>query len=94
MNEAWLFDELERVAGPLTPLQRILLGTDGSVTRILELATGAPVAITTLQQTVEAADLLVAQRLDVPPGQKVNHRIVELKNTRTHETLIYADSLS
>jgi len=94
MNEAWLFDELERVAGPLTPLQRILLGTDGSVTRILELATGAPVAITTLQQTVEAADLLVAQRLDVPPGQKVNHRIVELKNTRTHETLIYAESFT
>lgn len=92
MKKEWLFDELERVAGPLTPLQRILLGTDGSVTRILELATGAPVTITTLLQTVEAADPRVAEMLDIPPGQEVNHRVVELKNTRTRETLIYAES--
>ncbi len=92
MNESWLFAEIERVAGPLTPLQRILLGTDGSVTRILELATGAPVTITTLSQTVEAASPPVAEMLAVPLGQEVNHRIVELKNTRTGETLIYAES--
>lgn len=92
MNEAWLFDELERVTGPLSPLQKILLGTDGSVTRILELATGAPVTVTTLLQTIEVADREVAERLKVAPGQEVNHRIVELKNTRTGETLIYAES--
>lgn len=92
MKEARFFEELERVTGPLSPLQRILLGTDGSVTRILELATGSPVAVTTLLQAVEPADRDVAERLDVDVGQDVNHRIVELRNTRTGETLIYAES--
>lgn len=92
MKEAKLFEDLERAAGPLSPLQKILLGTDGSVTRILELATGAPVSINTLLQTVEAADSGIAGRLGIAPGQEVNHRIVELRNTRTGETLIYAES--
>jgi beta-ribofuranosylaminobenzene 5'-phosphate synthase len=86
------FAEVERVAGPLSPLQRIFLGTDGSVTRLLELATGEPVTITTLLQEVEPADAGVAARLEVPAGEAVNHRIVELKNARTGELLVYAES--
>jgi len=92
MKEFFPCDDLERTAGPLSPLQRVLLGTDGSVTRILELACGAPVAVTTRVQKVEKADPSVAENLQVQPGDEVNHRIVELKNTRTGETLIYAES--
>lgn len=92
MKDRGLCDELERTAGALSPLQRVLLGTDGSVTRILELACGAPVAVTTRLQEVVQADAAVAEKLAIRPGEEVNHRIVELKNTRSGETLIYAES--
>jgi beta-ribofuranosylaminobenzene 5'-phosphate synthase len=92
MTEFLLCDDLERTAGPLSPLQRVLLGTDGSVTRILELACGAPVTVTTRLQEVVRADPSVAEKLQVQPGDEVNHRIVELKNVRSGETLIYAES--
>jgi len=92
MKEFLLCDELERDAGALSPLQRVLLGTDGSVTRLLELACSAPVAVTTRLQEVVDADPAVAGKLQLRPGDEVNHRIVELKNTKTSETLIYAES--
>jgi len=92
MKEFLLCDELEREAGPLSPLQRVLLGTDGSVTRLLELACSAPVAVTTRLQEIVDADPAVAGKLQLRPGDEVNHRIVELKNTKTSETLIYAES--
>ncbi|MDI9633755.1 MAG: beta-ribofuranosylaminobenzene 5'-phosphate synthase [Methanolinea sp.] len=92
MKEFSLCDDLEKVAGPLSPLQRVLLGTDGSVTRLLELACGAPVAIVTRLQEVIPADDEVAERLQIHPGDEVNHRIVELVDTRSGETLIYAES--
>jgi beta-ribofuranosylaminobenzene 5'-phosphate synthase len=92
MKDPRLFESLEKIAGPLSPLQRILLGTDGSVTRLLELATGARVTITTLMQELEPASPVVAERLDIPPGSEVNHRIVALQDSRTGEPLIYAES--
>ncbi|MEM2124054.1 MAG: chorismate pyruvate-lyase family protein, partial [Methanolinea sp.] len=92
MKEFSLCDDLEKVAGPLSPLQRVLLGTDGSVTRLLELACGAPVAIVTRLQEVIPADDEVAERLQIHPGDEVNHRIVELVDTHSGETLIYAES--
>ncbi|MCQ8894382.1 MAG: beta-ribofuranosylaminobenzene 5'-phosphate synthase [Methanolinea sp.] len=92
MSSPLLCTDLERVAGPLSPLQRVLLGTDGSVTRLLELASGAPVAVITRLQVVERADPRIAEQLQVRPGEEVNHRVVELKNTRSGETLIYAES--
>ncbi|MDD1712985.1 MAG: chorismate pyruvate-lyase family protein [Methanoregulaceae archaeon] len=87
----WL-DSIERITGNLSPLQKVLLGTDGSVTRLLELATGAPVEIRTIQQEIIPADRRCADRLDCREGEPVNHRVVDLLNSRTGEVLIHAVS--
>jgi beta-ribofuranosylaminobenzene 5'-phosphate synthase len=42
--------ELENAVGKLSPIQKMLLGTDGSVTSLLEIVTGQPVEIETLVQ--------------------------------------------
>ncbi len=84
--------ELERSVGKLSPVQKMLLGTDGSVTSILEVITGSPVEIETLVQKVVPADESVAQELKANPGDDVNYRVVKLKRADTGETLIYAVS--
>jgi beta-ribofuranosylaminobenzene 5'-phosphate synthase len=78
------FHEVEKEVGLLSELQRILLGTDGSVTTLLEIITGSPVDVTTILQEVIGADEALARDLDVNVGDKVNHRIVELKNHSVH----------
>ena len=83
-------DEIEKSVGHLSPVQKILLGTDGSVTQLLEAATGHTVTITTLVQEVIRADAAVAERLNIREGEAVNHRIVELKDAEKNEVLIYA----
>ncbi|MFZ3148808.1 MAG: beta-ribofuranosylaminobenzene 5'-phosphate synthase [Methanothrix sp.] len=70
----------------------MLLGTDGSVTSLLEVVTGSPVEIETLVQKVVPADETVAKELQVNPGEEVNFRVVLLKAANSHETLIYAIS--
>jgi beta-ribofuranosylaminobenzene 5'-phosphate synthase len=85
-------EEIERTVGHLSPVQKILLGTDGSVTQLLEAATGHTVTITTLVQEVIGADATVAERLNIREGEAVNHRIVELKDAEKNEVLIYAVS--
>ena len=57
----------------------ILLGTDGSVTRILEVITGGPVRITTLSQEVVGAGKEVAGLLRIREGDPVNHRVVKIE---------------
>jgi beta-ribofuranosylaminobenzene 5'-phosphate synthase len=84
--------KLEEIVGRLSPTQKILLGTDGSVTSLLEVITGSPVEIETLVQKVVAADEAVAKELMVNPGELINYRVVKLKNAKTGETLIYAVS--
>jgi beta-ribofuranosylaminobenzene 5'-phosphate synthase len=83
---------LEEAVGRLSPVQKMLLGTDGSVTSLLEVITGEPVGIQTLVQEVVSASEDVAAELDIAKGDLVNHRIVKLINSRTGETLIYARS--
>ncbi len=90
-NSDWL-SEIEGCIGRLSPLQKVLLGTDGSVTRLLELATGFPVEIRTLLQEVVPADHIATMRLECQEGEPVNHRVVELRSTRTGEVLIHAIS--
>jgi beta-ribofuranosylaminobenzene 5'-phosphate synthase len=87
----WL-ESIERIIGNLSPLQKVLLGTDGSVTRLLELATGAPVEIRTIHQEVIPADRRCADRLACTEGEPVNHRVVDLLNSRTGDLLIHAVS--
>jgi beta-ribofuranosylaminobenzene 5'-phosphate synthase len=84
--------ELEEVVGRLNPVQKMLLGTDGSVTSLLEVVTGSPVQIETLVQKVVPADEAVAAELNVEVGDEVNYRVVKLKRADTGEALIYAVS--
>ncbi|MDD3932248.1 MAG: chorismate pyruvate-lyase family protein [Methanoculleus sp.] len=84
--------EIEQRVGRLSPMQKVLIGTDGSVTNLLEMATGHSVTITTRVQEVVAADPEAAAALDIEPGDEVNYRVVELKDSVTGETLIYAVS--
>ncbi|MFA5614274.1 MAG: chorismate pyruvate-lyase family protein, partial [Methanoculleus sp.] len=85
-------DEIEQRIGRLSPMQKILIGTDGSVTNLLEMASGHPITITTRVQEIVAADGEAAVALDIDPGEEVNYRIVELKDSVTGEVLIYAVS--
>ncbi|HMA04586.1 MAG TPA: beta-ribofuranosylaminobenzene 5'-phosphate synthase [Methanomicrobiales archaeon] len=84
--------ELEREIGRLSRVQKILLGTDGSVTRILEVITGGRVKITTLSQEVIPAGNESAALLRVAEGEPVNHRVVSLEDAETSLPLIYAVS--
>ncbi|HOI57126.1 MULTISPECIES: beta-ribofuranosylaminobenzene 5'-phosphate synthase [unclassified Methanoculleus] len=84
--------EIEQRIGRLSPMQKVLIGTDGSVTNLLEMATGHSVTITTRLQEVIGADPKIAAALNIEPGDEVNYRVVELKDSVTGETLIYAVS--
>ncbi|MFA6372746.1 MAG: beta-ribofuranosylaminobenzene 5'-phosphate synthase [Methanothrix sp.] len=84
--------KLESIVGRLSPVQKMLLGTDGSVTNLLEVVTGSPVEIETLVQKVVPADETVAKELQVNPGEDVNFRVVLLKTANSHEALVYAVS--
>ncbi|MFZ1127135.1 beta-ribofuranosylaminobenzene 5'-phosphate synthase [Methanoregula sp.] len=92
MDIAHRLKEIEEQVGRLSPVQKILLGTDGSVTQLLESFTGHPVSVRTREQEVIKADALAAERLSIAPGDAVNHRIVELRDAATGEVLIYAKS--
>jgi beta-ribofuranosylaminobenzene 5'-phosphate synthase len=92
MNGSRMFEDLEKALGELSPVQRVLLGTDGSVTSLLELVTGSPVSVSTLLQEVWRADEKTAEALKIKAGEEINHRIVELRNAETGEVLIYAVS--
>ncbi len=84
--------KLESIVGRLSPVQKMLLGTDGSVTSLLEVVTGCPVEIETLMQKVVPADEAVAKELQVNPGEEVNFRVVLLKTANSQEALVYAVS--
>jgi len=84
--------KLESIVGRLSPVQKMLLGTDGSVTSLLEVVTGCPVEIETLMQKVVPADEVVAKELQVNPGEEVNFRVVLLKTANSQEALVYAVS--
>lgn len=83
---------LEELVGRLSPVQKMLLGTDGSVTNLLEVITGSSVEIETIVQEVIPADQSIASDLMIDPGNEVNYRVVKLKKSGTSEPLIYAVS--
>lgn len=76
---------------PFTRFQRVLLGTDGTVTNILEAYADEPVEVVKLLQVFDTAnggdaDLLVAD-------DEVLRRRVLLRGTRTHRCLLYAEAV-
>jgi beta-ribofuranosylaminobenzene 5'-phosphate synthase len=92
MDIAQSIHEIETQVGRLSPMQKFLLGTDGSVTQILEAITGKPVVIETREQKITAADPAIAKRLGIQAGDPVNYRVVEIKTLANGEVLIYAIS--
>jgi chorismate-pyruvate lyase len=72
-----LLVKLEREIS-LSPVQKILLVTDGSVTRILEALLGCEIAVKTERQEVIEADKRVADMLSIDIGDEVNFRVVNL----------------
>lgn len=94
-NENWMdithaIAEMEAQVGKISPVQKFLLGTDGSVTQILESITGKKVVIRTLVQEVVPADRTAADNLSIAEGDPVNFRIVEIRSEGSGEVLIYA----
>ena len=79
-----MMDALKRLEGEvkLSSVHKILLTTDGSVTRILEAIGGEKVWVETKEQQIVGADEVVAGLLKVSEGEEVNYRVVELKNTK------------
>jgi beta-ribofuranosylaminobenzene 5'-phosphate synthase len=91
-NIAGKIRELEKDVGTLSPMQKILLGTDGSVTTLLENVLGCEVTVKTLSQEVVPADEHVAASLGISSGEEVNHRIVTLNEKESGKVLLYAAS--
>ncbi|RLI77665.1 DUF98 domain-containing protein [Archaeoglobales archaeon] len=63
----------------MKPIHKILLHTDGSITKILEAITGKDVEVETVKQDIIKADKKIAEILKVEEGIDVNYRIVNLK---------------
>jgi len=92
MDIAHCLNEIETRVGRLSPMQKFLLGTDGSVTQILEAITGKQVVIETRVQKIVPADPAIAERLGIGSGDPVNYRVVEIKTLAGGDVLIYAIS--
>jgi len=92
MHIAEKMKEIESEVGTLSPVHKMLLGTDGSVTRLLEIITGHPVTVVTRSQEVVHADRTTADLLAIEEGDWINHRVVELRDAETNEVLVYAVS--
>ena len=92
MDIAQAIREMEAQVGRISPVQKFLLGTDGSVTQILESITGKKVVIRTLVQEIVPADRTAAGHLNIPEGDPVNFRIVEISTEERGDVLIYAVS--
>lgn len=65
----------------LSPIQKILLTTDGSVTRILEAIRGREIFVETEKQEVIKANKKIARLLKIKEGDEVNYRIVNLRDS-------------
>ncbi len=62
----------------LSPIERIIATTTGSVTQILEAYLGEEVGIHTIEQRVKEAGEM-AEVLGIRKGDKVNYRVVEIR---------------
>lgn len=89
-----MIDAIERQISSLSPLQKVLLLTDGSVTTLLEAASGEQVDVRTIAQDVIPADDVQARRLECGIGDPVNRRIVNLFGARTGRIFLHAVSIT
>lgn len=84
-------EEVEKEVA-LSPVQKILLTTDGSITRIFEALTGEKVSIETVEQNIIPASDEIAKVLKIDAGEEVNFRVVNLKNSKG--ILVHATSFA
>ena len=75
----------------LTRFQRILLGTDGTVTDILETFAGEPMEVVKLLQALDTSN--DTDPGFVQPGEEVLRRRVLLQGRRSGRTLLYAEAV-
>ncbi len=66
----------------LSPLERVLLTTDGSITRILDAITGEEVKVKTVAQRLVKASRELAKELRIREGAEVNYRVVDIKSSK------------
>ncbi|HIH04527.1 MAG TPA: DUF98 domain-containing protein [Methanoregulaceae archaeon] len=91
---AGMIEAVERQLPCLSPLQKVLLLTDGSVTILLEAASGERVDVRTIAQDVVQADAVQARRLECAIGDPVNRRVVNLVGARTGRVFVHAISFT
>jgi chorismate-pyruvate lyase len=77
---------------PLTPFQRMLVGTDGTVTHILEAYAGEPIEVVKLRQVFDHATGADGP-LDLQDLDEVLHRRVVLRTGHTRRNLLYAEAV-
>ncbi len=75
-----------------TRFQRMLLGTDGTVTHILEAYAEEPIAVVKLLQRIGTGDG-VDPTLELAAGDKVLTRHVVLRGSQSGRNLLYAEAL-
>jgi len=73
--------ELERKTY-LSPVHKILLTTDGSITRILETLSGEKIEVETQVQRVIEASSEIAELLNISKNDEVNYRVVNLRTSK------------
>src|SRR6185436_1905541 len=85
---------MRRSINPLTlsPFQRILLTTDGTVTEMLEAFAGESIRVVKLFQEVTLLDRAVSS-LELPWGQHVLRRTILLQGRMSLMNLLYAESI-
>ena len=91
---AGMIEAVERQLPCLSALQKVLLLTDGSVTILLEAASGERVDVRTIAQEVVPADAVQAERLECAIGDPVNRRVVNLVGARTGRVFVHAVSFT
>lgn len=76
----------------LLPLHRVLLGHDGSMTRLLQLVTQARVGLSTVRQCVVPCPKPAADLLGIEAGEPSNEREIVIARLSDGYPLLYAKS--
>lgn len=76
----------------LSPFQRVLLATDGTLTEILEAYLGESMRVVILHQRQVETETRIAD-LALPRGKEVVQRQILLRGKWSHKNYLYADSI-
>lgn len=79
-------------ATPFTRFQRMLLGTDGTVTHMLEAYSDERIEVVKLLQERDTSGDLDTE-LELAPGEEVLRRRVLLRGAQSHRPLLYAEAV-